>query len=144
MDEYDISVGEDQTSSMCHCCGKKSSVGHGFVHKNGDAYAIYGAGWCTLHSQPMVSFAVAIGDWHDDGARKEGTVCFGIEAFDDGDNVSFRVIDPEQSPWPSSDLMGTMISRRESLIHPLIREAFSIVENILHNHSAIHNYLSFP
>ena len=141
---YEIEVGEDERASVCDCCGKESSVGHGFVYKGRTAHAIYGAAWSVMHSRPTVNFALAIGDWDDTGRRKDHTVCFGIRVSDDGDDVTFQVIDPEESPWPNSDLMGTMLCRSESLSHPLLKEAFSIIENVVRLHPSIRNYLSAP
>ena len=143
MTGLEIEVSEDERSSVCHCCGKESSVSHGFVYKAGAARAIYGAQWSTKHSRPTVNFAIAIGEWDDDGRRTTNTVCFGLNLYDGGDDVAFRVIDPEESPWPDSDLMGTMLCRSEGLRHPLLNEVFSIVENVVHHHPSIRNYLSF-
>jgi hypothetical protein len=141
---YEIEIGEDKQSSVCQCCERESSVGHGFVYKDGDAYAIYSAAWSTMHSQPKISFALAIGDWDDDGKRKESTVCFGVETLDGGDKILFQIIDPSQSPWPDSELLGRMLSRENSLKHASLEEVFAIVENLLHCHPAIRDYLSLP
>ena len=144
MIDYEIEVAEDEKTSSCHCCGKESSAGHGFVYKEGSAYAIYGAEWSTMHSRNTVNFALAIGEWDDDGTPKDHTVCFGIQVFDDGGDASFRVIDPEESPWSDSDLMGPMLGRNEGLRHPLLKEVFSIIEVVIRRHPSIRDYLSHP
>lgn len=144
MIDYEIEVSEDEKTSTCHCCGKKSSVGHGFVYKKGSAHAIYGAEWSTTHSRNTVNFALAIGEWDDDGTPKDHTVCFGIKVFDDGGDASFQVIDPEESPWSDSDLMGPMLDRNESLRHPLLKDVFSIIEAVIRRHPSIRDYLSLP
>ena len=144
MANYEIEIGKDRQSSVCQCCGKESSVGHGFVYKDGDAYAIYSAAWSTMHSQPKISFALAIGDWDDDGKRNENTVCFGVEAVDGGDKILFQIIDPSESPWPDSELLGSMLARESSMNHASINEVFTIVESLLHRHPAIREYLALP
>jgi len=143
MIKYDIEIGENSNASVCHCCGRESCTGHGFVYKNGDAYAVYYAGWSNAHSEKKVSLALAIGEWDDDSTNKD-RICFGLEAYEDKDEILFRVIEPEESPWPKTDLMGEMLPRKESLNHQLLKEVFVIAEEVLRNHTAIREYLRIP
>jgi hypothetical protein len=139
MIKYDIEIGENSNATVCHCCGKASCTGHGFVFKNGDAYAIYYAGWSDAHPEKKVSLALAIGEWDDESTSKDCT-CFGVEAYEGKEEILFRVIEPEESPWPKTDLMGEMLSRKESLKHQLLKEVFIIAEEVLRNHAAIREY----
>lgn len=141
MIKYNVEIGENSESSVCHCCGKESCVGHGFVYKESDAYAVYYAGWSTSHSEKKVTFALAIGEWGDDSVSNDRT-CFGLEVYESGDEFLFRVIEPDESPWANTDLLGEMVSRSEALNHPLIREVFVITENIIREHMAIWEHLN--
>jgi hypothetical protein len=137
---YIFDVGEKGINSVCPCCGKPSCTGHGFIYKDGDAYAVYYVGWSVSHSEKKVSFALAIGEWGDDSTSEDRN-CFGLEAYDEVDEIQFRVVDPDESPWPRTDLLGDMLTREEALRHPLIKEVFLLAEEIIRNHSAVREYL---
>ena len=143
MVNYDIEVGENKSVSTCHCCGKKSYVGHGFIYKNDDAYAVYYVGWSDAHPDKKVSIAIAIGKWDDDSTVDDRT-CFGIEASEGADEIFLRVIEPDESPWSNTDLLGPMLTRDEALSHPLLKEVFVIAEVILRGHIALREYLAIP
>lgn len=141
--EFNLEVGENVSSSICHCCEKESSIGHGFIYKNGNAYAVYYAGWSHSHSDKNINFAIAIGEWADDSTPAD-RVSIGVEVFEGKPEIVCRVIDPEKSPWASTELLGDMISRSYAIKHPLLKEVFSIVEHIAHYHEAIREYLEIP
>lgn len=141
MANYDVEVGKNKNASTCHCCGKKSCVGHGFVYKNDDAYAVYYAGWSDAHLDKKVSIALAIGEWGDDSTIDDRT-CFGIEASEGKNEILFRVIEPDESPWSNTDLLGPMLTRYQGLSHPLLKEVFVIAESVLRGHIALCEYLA--
>ena len=143
MSTYKIEVGENRSASTCHCCGRKSSVGHGFVYRNGDAHAVYYAGWSTDHSEVRVSLALAIGEW-DDGSSAADRTNFGLEAREGDEEILFRVIEPEESPWSSTELLGDMLPREKALSASLLDEAFIVAEQVVRNHPAISDYLALP
>lgn len=143
MTQYNIEIGENSKASVCNCCGQKSCTGHGFIYKDDDAYAVYYVGWSIAHTEKKVSFALAIGEWDDNSTSVDRT-CFGLEAYESEEDISFRVIEPGESPWPKTDLMGEMISQNKSLNHQLLKEVFVIVENVVRNHTAIREYLKIP
>ncbi|UOG36199.1 hypothetical protein MAL01_19210 (plasmid) [Leptospira noguchii] len=138
---YSIEIGENEKSSECYCCGRESSVGHGFVYKNAIAYAVYYIGWSNAHEQRKITFALAIGKWDDTSTAKDRQ-CFGFEAYEKDEKIAFRIIDPSESPWPHTELLGEMLSRTESLVNPLLKEVFSIAEEIIQNHPAVRQYLN--
>jgi len=141
MAKYDIEIGENCKPSTCHCCNNKSCIGHGFIYKNDDAYAVYYAGWSNVHLDKKVSLALAIGEWDDDLTSDDRT-CFGIEAYEGEEEILFQMIEPNESPWSNTELLGSMISRKNALNHSLIKEVFVIAEYIVRNHAAIQQYLS--
>lgn len=141
MINYKIEVGEDKNASICHCCGKKSCVGHGFVYEDNEPYAVYYVGWSDTHIEKKVTIALAIGEWDDDSTTNDRT-CFGIEAYADKNKILFRVIEPTESPWANTDLLGKMLSRNHSLAHTLLEKVFFIVKRILRSHVALRKYFA--
>ena len=131
--KYSVEIGENSESSTCYCCGQESEIGHGFVYKDGDAYAVYYAGWSVNHSDKKITIALAIGEWGDDSTYVDRT-CFGLEAYEEEKDILFSVIDAEKSPWTDTDLLGKMLSRKDALKHPLIKETFVIAEHIVRIH----------
>lgn len=140
---FDIEIGENRKPSICSCCGRESSVGHGFVYKGGDAYAVYYAGWTPGHPDKKVSFAIALGKWDDNSTSADRT-CFGIEVYEGKEEILFRVINPDESPWGNTDLLGEMLSRQDALDHPLLQEVFAITEKVIRGHDTIRQYLAIP
>ena len=143
MANYDIEIGENKNASICHCCGKNSCIGHGFVYKDDSAYAVYYVGWSEAHSDKKISIALAIGEWNEDSTVADHT-CFGIEVYEAKDEILLRVIEPAQSPWANTALLGSMLAKQDSLSHPLLKEVFVIVECILRGHKALREYLGIP
>jgi len=139
INQFGIEIGENCNASICSCCNSESYVGHGFVYKSHEAYAVYYAGWTPSHIEKRVSFAVAIGEW-DDNSTSDQRTCFGLEAYDGGNNIHFRIIDPENSPWGSTELLGQMLRRVDALENPLLEQVFDIVELVISRHLAIHNF----
>lgn len=138
--EYDVEIGENAEPSTCYCCGQESEIGHGFVYRDGDARAVYYAGWAANHLDKKITIALAIGEWGDDSSTGDRT-CFGLEAYEGDKDILFSVIDAENSPWADTDLLGKMLSRKEALKHTLLEEVFIIAEYIVRNHKAINKYL---
>ena len=118
-------------------------MGHGFIYKGGDAYAIYYAGWPPGHSDKKVTFAVALGEW-DDNSVSADRACFGLEVFEGRKQILFRVISSHESPWGNTDLLGEMLVREDALEHPLLPEVFVITEQVIRDHQAIRRYLAIP
>lgn len=139
---YKIELGENRQNSVCQCCGKESARGHGFVYKNGDPYAVYYAAWSDQHEEKKISLAIAIGEWSDDSTNEDRT-CFGVAATEDLSKsmINFGFINPDESPWPGTDLMGVMIDRNSSIQHPLSKEVMEICSEIAYCHPAISDYL---
>lgn len=138
---FNVEIGEERKSSVCACCGRESYVGHGFVYKHNDAYAIYYAGWAPSHSPRKVTFAIAIGEWDDNSTSNDRT-CFGLEVRIKEGELELMVVAPEDSPWPETKLLGKMLSRNDALTHPLANNAKEIAELVVRKHAAIQQYLA--
>lgn len=141
MSNYFIELGEDSTTSVCKCCNEKSCTGHGFVYKNNDAFAVYYVAWSKAHYPKKVTFALAIGLWDEQSTSKDRT-CIGFEAYESESDILFRVIEPDESPWPKTDLMGEMLEKSEAMGSSLLQEAFVIAEEVVRNHPSVNAYLN--
>lgn len=137
---FKLEVGENAKTSRCDCCGAESATGHGFIYRDEIAYAVYFAGWSYGHRQNGVSMAIAVGRW-DDSSTVHDRVCFGVEAQEGEKQILFRIIDPDESPWPQTELLGDMISRDEARISASRDDAISIAEQIVRNHPAVCEFL---
>ena len=138
--KYEVEIRDNKARSVCSCCSKESCIGNGFVYKDGDAYAAYCATWSTNHPGDGVNIALGIGEWGDQSPS--GRTCFGLIVRRIADEYSLRVIDHEESAWKNKKVLGDMLSRNEGISHPLLKEAFTIVERIVEEHSAIREFLS--
>ena len=85
---------------------------------------------------------MAIGEWDDESTSKD-RVCFGVEAKENKEEILFRVLSSNESPWGNTDLLGKILDRKEALAHELIDEAFAILELIIKCHPGIKHYLNF-
>jgi hypothetical protein len=137
--KMEFEVAEDK-ASRCHCCGNAGWTGHGFVYRNGDAYAVYYCAWSQAHPERGVSLAIAVGEWDDNSSVRDRT-CVGVEAYEGETEVLFRVLDPTESPWPQTDLLGLMLSREEALKSAIIVDIFAIAESIARKHPALSQFL---
>lgn len=141
MEPYALEIGESQLVAICHCCGQHSYNAHGFIYKNDVAYAVYYAAWSDLHEHKNVTLALCIGEWGEASSSAERS-CFGLDAFAHVQQIELRFIEPDQSPWPTTELLGNMLKRSESLAHPLLSEVLSLVKLILQNHAALAEYMA--
>jgi hypothetical protein len=135
-----LEVGENENQSQCHCCGRAGSTGHGFIYRDGSAYAIYYVAWSSAHPDRGVSFAVAIGEW-DEGTTAMDRTCAGIEAYEGQAKIFFRFIGPDASPWANTELLGPILDRQAALKHPLKSEFLRLCEMVVRNHPAVREFL---
>jgi hypothetical protein len=140
MSEISIEIGENKKASLCHCCGQAGCSGHGFIYKDASAYGVYYAAWAPQHLDRGVTLAICVGDWDDD-APADARTCAGLEAYEGEGEVLFRSIGPEASPWPSSELLGPMLSRSAALAHPLKSEFLVLAEEVVRAHVAVAEFL---
>lgn len=67
--------------------------------------------------------------------------CFGLTAHEGEHEVVFRIVNPEESPWGSTELLGNMLARQEALKHPLLKELYEVADVVMRHHPAIRDYL---
>jgi hypothetical protein len=125
-----LEAGEADRPTRCECCGRVSRTVHGFIYKDGDAYAVYYAGWSEGHPDRGVTMAVAVGEW-DDNSDASDRVSVGLEAWSAVSKIQFAVLEPEQSPWANTDLLGAMLARPTALAHPVLPAIFEVAEHVV-------------
>jgi hypothetical protein len=135
-----LELGESRDAAPCECCGAKSRTAHGFVYRDGDAYAVYYAGWSDGHPGRGVSLAIAVGEWTD-GSSPADRVSIGILATPTPSSVDFMVLNPTESPWGDTPLLGKMLGREHALAHPMLKEAMRIATHIVRDDTHVRRFL---
>jgi hypothetical protein len=135
-----LEVGEDEKTGRCPCCGAATKTGHGFIYNNEVPYAVYYAAWSSGHPERGAALAIAIGEWEEDSSNLSRT-CFGLDAIEGEDQIFFRFVDPDASPWPNTDLLGPMLKRSAALAHPLKGAVLTAAERIVATHPGLKRFL---
>lgn len=125
--QYSLETGPEEEGATCDCCGTRSSSVHGFVYRDGDAFAIYYAGWSERHPERGVTMAIATGEWSDDSGPQD-RVSIGLGAYPTGTDVEFSVAEPEESPWGETPLLGTMLPKDRALASAALTATLEIAE----------------
>lgn len=124
----------------CPCCGREAQSGQGYVFEDERPLAIY---FATLHdaeNKNGVALAIGIGEWSDDGSRQCCTA-MGIDVGSTDSEFRMRVVEPEESPWAKTKVLGPLLSREQALIHPLKTKIFEIADHIVTNDGTIAAHL---
>lgn len=147
-----LETGEAGRPTRCECCHRGSQTVHGFLYRDGDAYGIYYAGWSEGHPDRGVTMAVAVGDWDelpdespDEPNSESGAsrrLLIGLAARPTASEIQFAVLEPEASPWPQTELLGTMLPRDIALAHPVLREIFEVAEYVVAHDERISAFLA--
>jgi hypothetical protein len=127
--KLEIELGNGDTYASCECCGRRAPSVVGFVHRDGDAFAVYYAGWTEGHRRG-VSLIVGIGEWDDDATPADRR-SFGLRSWVEGDKVYFEVQEPAASRYGDNTYLGTMLSRSAALADPELPEVFHVAEHIV-------------
>jgi hypothetical protein len=127
--QISIELGDDSTYAICECCGAKAPSVVGFVCNDGDAFAVYFAGWTEGHPSRRVSMVIGLGDWSDN-ATAEDRRSFGLRCWVEGDSLQFEVQEPVASRYGDNEFLGRMLSRMAALADAEIATVFHIAEHI--------------
>jgi hypothetical protein len=119
----------DPKISTCECCGNRTTTLLRFVHKDGDAYAVYYASFTEDHPDLAVQAIVSVGDWGEDSSPKDRSA-FALRFRHTEDQYQIEVIDAADSPWREAETIGRKLSRDEALEHPRLQDVFHITDHI--------------
>jgi len=124
----------------CECCGGVSVILMRFVYRDGDAFAVYYAGFSESHPQREVKLAVGMGEWGEDSTPADRR-SFALRLRDGGANFEVSVMDAEDSPWRDAKTIGRMLDREEALADPGLAEVFHITDHIVEDDPDVRGYL---
>jgi hypothetical protein len=122
--------------SVCECCGRETLSGHGFVYEDKQPRAIYFATFHHAQNDSAVDLAIGIGEWNDDGSRRF-CAAFGIHVFPTESEIRIRVVDPSESPWANTSVLGPLMGREQALRHPLKAKMFEIADCIIQHDAKV-------
>jgi hypothetical protein len=128
-------------SAPCECCGGRTTALTRFVHRDGEAHAIYYARFSDNHPERIVVATISLGEWGDD-TTPEQRVAFAVEIRSTEGEYQVGLIDGKDSPWREAKIIGRTLDRSEALYHPLLKEAFHIADHIVIEDAPIHEYLN--
>jgi hypothetical protein len=125
----DVELGK-ASQHRCGCCGKLSHVLRGFVSKDGDAHAVYMAGYTEKHAPEEGTVLVSIGDWTQGSTPADRTAVV-VKVRRIGGRFQVMVVGPEGCPWDDVGVFGPIQTRAAALARPDIQEYFHVVDHVL-------------
>ena len=108
-DQYTTEVVETETTSDCVCCGCPTHQGTGWLLRGDDELASYRYRWVEGHD---IAFSLAVAGT-ESGFMRPGFVA--VSCCQKGEDLSYTVIEPPDSPWEDSESLGPVLSRQEAL-----------------------------
>ena len=130
MGEISLELGGEGDPYQCPCCGNESHTVWGFIYEDGNAHAVYYAGWTIEHEDKGVTIAIGLGDWGED-TGPEDRYSIGLDVRANTSDVMFSVLEPEQSSFNDVEFIGRMMPRIEALAHPQLDHIFHVAEHIV-------------
>lgn len=127
-------------SRPCECCGGRTTRLTRFVHRDGDAYAVYYAQFSDNHPTRGVIATISIGEWGE-GSTPHQRVAFALELRATDTEYQVGIVDAERSPWRDAAVIGRTLDRAEALLHPRLSEVFHITDHIVAEDEPIRAYL---
>ena len=121
---------EEPKESICECCGNTTVRLTRFVHRDGDAHAIYYAMFTKGHPEKRLSGLISLGEWGE-GATPEGRVAFPFQIWTDENNFKVGLVDAVDSPWSNVTFLGRILNREEALKHKWLPEVFHITDHMV-------------
>jgi hypothetical protein len=137
---YSIEFNDYVKSFICGHCGEQSVTVWGWVAKDNTAHGVYYAGLMTGHADASVHLTLSIGGWGEPDNSPVRRWCF-IEVRPTADSCEMMVCEPEESQYFGKPLLGTAMSRAETLSSTLKNEFFAVVDFIVFNDPAVRSYL---
>ena len=126
---------------MCSDCGRSFSTVHGFLYREGDAYAVYHALLQREHP------STAVLTWRcrsEAGTRKlraSDRTRVGIRIWPDGDELKLHITAVDESSWGDSETFGRLMDRSDVLGTPTERDATPAAEFVLAHDERVREHL---
>lgn len=135
-----LEPGSQNDGYACACCRQPSQMASGLVYHDGDAHAVYLAGWSTGHRAEGVRLVVSVGDWSD-GAPPEDRVAVALSCRLEGPRVQFYVVSPERSPYAGFAYLGELLSEPAALAHPHLDAFMDVARQVVREDTRVRAYL---
>ena len=84
--------------------------------------------------------AIAVGEWTE-GTSPADRVSIGMRATPTPATVDFMVMNPTESPWSDTPLLGKMLGREQALAHPALKEVVHVADHIVRDDTRVRNFL---
>jgi hypothetical protein len=115
----------DETESECPCCGRKIYEGEGLLLVSEREIAHYGYRWTCGNE---ARFKLGVCALNSAGDPVAGLVV--LSAFSTGESLIYKVIEPPESPWGDTEILGKVLTRRAVLEDKVVPEIFELVDVI--------------
>jgi hypothetical protein len=125
---------------LCACCGGRIIALTRFVHRDGDAYAVYLATFSDNHQEKVVSLVAGLGDWGE-GTTAVDRVAIAMQLRCTDTGFAVAVVDGSSTPWSGAAFLGHSLTREEALAHPFVDDAFHLTDHIVVEDEPIRKYL---
>lgn len=125
----------------CQCCGGQTTTLTRFVYNDNNAYAVYYAKFANNHPERVVVATVSLGEWGE-GSTSDQRVAFALEIRVSETEYQVTLIDADSSPWQSAQTIGHTLNRDEALAHPLVKEAFHVIDHMVNDDLPVREYLN--
>jgi hypothetical protein len=135
-----IEAAPELQQRVCSDCGRQFSSVHGFLYKDGDAYAVYHALLQTDHPSTVVDLALSVGSWDEDATGVDRTRV-GVRVWPEEDELKIHINDPDESAWGDSATFGTMAARGEVVGTSLQQEALQATEFVIAHDPRVREHL---
>jgi hypothetical protein len=98
-----------ESATACTCCGRPIFEGSGWLLQGEEELACYAYRWAEGHE---MRFMLAIAGTTA-GVMRSGYVVISCARIDE--SLHYSVVEPDESPWGSSEEYGRPLSREEAL-----------------------------
>jgi hypothetical protein len=123
----------EESGGVCDCCGNQTRSVWGFVHDEGGVtVASYFVQWTVgkpIEDHPA-NFDLIYGAWGE-GATKSDRCAISLIHFETEGVPGVSVINANDRPLASSELVGSALSREDLVGTPLAQRVFSIFDAVI-------------
>ncbi len=129
------------STKTCDCCGQEVVSLTRYVHKDGNAFAVYFISFTRGHLPKVAHGIIGLGEW-EDGTGPGDRLAFPFKIWTKGIHYQVGVVDAEESGWRHTTILGRILNRNEALQHSWIKEVFHITDHIVAEDKIVVDYFT--
>jgi hypothetical protein len=135
MDEIQLTVtGKgDELQEACKCCGRPVYTGSSDIESDKNLIGFYWYHWSEGHEG---RFSVGIAEFDSSEELIEGVIVVSASLDEKKENVSYTVLEPNESPWPFTKF-GGVLTRAQALEIRDTKKLFRLVDAVTHQEMRI-------